>query len=1175
MALDGYYQSSSSPPPTSHSQLYLGSPGFGPATTTTTTSGGSPTRSTKNGINSSSKNIYQTSSSTQNYTTKNTTTQDEYPYTSVYRPVYATVPMINASSTSNASSPSSSSKFAAPRTTASSSTNPHNAALQLDTSFQTPVKHLEKIPSMPSDSKSPSPSYTPERRPLGPRLPPSNSGFTLISPSTVSNQTTPHSSSTTTKAFHRQTLSASSSSSSTSAHSSRCVLNQDSPSLLPSVSISATSSSSSSTPASPIKRIIQASKPLDVIETEPYFSEDPYQHQSFDRCSMFSSSTHASPIKRKEVIPQYSPQFVSSSTHSNNSSGTTSPLKPTSPSTSKLRHSHSKSLGHIQTISPSSPNSNHSSNGHTHSNSYSHISLQPSSPSDFSHYNNRVLLSRQKSTESSEDTDHLNSSGHSGRSAFSAYSGISSYSSSSYTSPQDQQQHLPSSKKLTQVPSNSTSISSSSVSSSASTSSNSSSSSSSSHSPRIPVTPPSSSSPTKQLYSNSHQSQLDYRYSQLEETFNTVRASSISPYESNNISPTKSSRKTAISATPESDESSTKIWQSFEKFTIDPDHHQQQQKPYISSTDTASTFSSDTIKATPSPLFSAGQGSRVGSGTLDLHRIQRSQTFSEISDDLLLPPPTRSYSTSSKSYSGFSNLSSSVRSSSYSTTDDSLMLRLDLPTIPDSRSQLDPSKLSSKDFERCEEPSLISSICLWIEYLNSRSEMTYETLSESLIGLFRHTVPTLGWVAAERITVPLLETLINSKFLSIDEEFGILVVDYRYSTTGVIPTLTGKGCYAPRTHVNNNNNNNGSCSHHGVDKTKTNQKNDSTLTPSYRCYSSRCFRTIPYKPVLPAMEDALKINDSDRVNWAKIWNLSDEDLGKLDKDLVQRQCAIQELIGTEEIYVRGLKAFLNVYGDYLSRAKPHVVPNQNKFWSDTFGCIQGLIESNDNQLLTHLKIRQVQQGPYIDSVADLILNWLKVARNPYLARASTYSYAMRVVASEKGKNELFAAWLDKAEHDPRLTRQQKFDFLVSSPFTRLCRYNLLFGRIKASTPKSNPEYDLWDRCIEECRSIVEDYNRIHGESEDISSIMTLEERIQFPSPEEKVDLRLWDSRRKIYYQGDVLRKGEYGIDYVDTHMILLDHYLILAKFKKDNLEKYLVSKRVSGESFFFFFSLIY
>lgn len=468
------------------------------------------------------------------------------------------------------------------------------------------------------------------------------------------------------------------------------------------------------------------------------------------------------------------------------------------------------------------------------------------------------------------------------------------------------------------------------------------------------------------------------------------------------------------------------------------------------------------------------------------------------------------------------------------------MLRLDLPSIPDSKAQFDASKLSSKDFKQCKAPWSISALSKWIAHYATQRNMTFEELSEALIGLFRHTISTLGWVAAERVTVPLLESLISQKFLSVDKETGYVVVDSAISPSGVLPALTGCGCYSSKTH-----------DYDSPDASYTN----------YRCYSSRCWRSLPYKPVLPEMERALKVDDSDRLNWAKIWGLSDEDLGKLDKKVIERQSAIQELIATEESYVRGLKVFLSVYGESLARVQPPMFPQQKKFWKNTFGCIQDLVDCNGAQFLSHLKARQSQQGPYVESIADLILNWLKVARDPYLNRASTYSFSARVMASEKAKNPAFLHWLDNTEHDPRVSRQQKFDFLMSSPFTRLCRYNLLFARIKTSTPPTNPDHELLDRCMEECKKIVNEYNSRHGEAEDLSSILTLDEKIQFRSAEERVDLRLSEGRRKIVYESDVLRKGEFGIDFVSSHMILLDHYLIMAKVRKEHVDKYLVSKK--------------
>lgn len=686
-------------------------------------------------------------------------------------------------------------------------------------------------------------------------------------------------------------------------------------------------------------------------------------------------------------------------------------------------------------------NAGHHHSHHHHHNHHHHHAYSKSAGSIPTNTTNlsppqQSNLSRQKSTESSYETDVLNSSGHSGKSAFSSYSNVSSYSSNSYTSPSPLHAH--------------------------------------------PQDQP--------LFKNNNLAYPDSL-----------------PYPD----------ELPLSSSPPKEDSRRAIIEGFANFAINGTGS--------APLDSSSTISGDTIK----PDF----------------RMHRSQTFTDVVEDNdLLPPPNRSYSVFSKPVAYSKSSLRSATSLSTATDDNSLMLKLDLPSIPDSRAQLDPEKLSSRDFAVCETPWAISSLCMWVEHLNSKAEMTYETLSEALINLFRHTIPTLGWVAAERVTVPLLESLTACKFLSISQGTSVVILNPYYAISGVLPSITGSGCYSPKSHEFDQKSKDNSC--------------------VYRCYSSRCSKTIPYKPILPAMDVAQKLNDNDRVNWAKIWGILDEDLAKMDKKVIERQCAIQEFIGTEEIYVRGLKAFLNVYGDYLARARPHVVHGQQKFWSDTFGCIQGLIESNDNQLLTYLKIRQAQQGPYINTIADLVLNWLKVARTPYLIRASTYSYAMRVVSSEKSKkNELFAAWLDKAEHDPRLTRQQKFDFLMSSPFMRLCRYNLLFERIRASTPHDDPEYRMWERCVEECRAIVEEYNRLYGESEDVSSIMTLEERIQFPNLEEKVDLKLREPRRKIFYQGDVLRKGEFGIDYVDTHMILLDNYLILAKIKKDNLEKYLVTKR--------------
>ena len=61
----------------------------------------------------------------------------------------------------------------------------------------------------------------------------------------------------------------------------------------------------------------------------------------------------------------------------------------------------------------------------------------------------------------------------------------------------------------------------------------------------------------------------------------------------------------------------------------------------------------------------------------------------------------------------------------------------------------------------------------------------------------------------------------------------------------------------------------------------------------------------------------------------------------------------------------------------------------------------------------------------------------------------------------------------------------------------------------------------------------------------------------------KVDLGLKDPTRKVIHQGDVSRKSDNKLEWLDIHLILLDNFLIMTKKRRDrNGEKYLVSKQV-------------
>lgn len=61
----------------------------------------------------------------------------------------------------------------------------------------------------------------------------------------------------------------------------------------------------------------------------------------------------------------------------------------------------------------------------------------------------------------------------------------------------------------------------------------------------------------------------------------------------------------------------------------------------------------------------------------------------------------------------------------------------------------------------------------------------------------------------------------------------------------------------------------------------------------------------------------------------------------------------------------------------------------------------------------------------------------------------------------------------------------------------------------------------------------------------------------------KIDLGLQDATRKVIHRGDVSRKSDNKLEWLDIHLILLDNFFIMTKKKRDRgVDRYWVSKQV-------------
>ncbi|ODQ64105.1 Dbl homology domain-containing protein, partial [Nadsonia fulvescens var. elongata DSM 6958] len=234
--------------------------------------------------------------------------------------------------------------------------------------------------------------------------------------------------------------------------------------------------------------------------------------------------------------------------------------------------------------------------------------------------------------------------------------------------------------------------------------------------------------------------------------------------------------------------------------------------------------------------------------------------------------------------------------------------------------------------------------------------------------------------------------------------------------------------------------------------------------------------------------------------------------------------------------------------------------NQEEFWQNAFAFIPAIIDCNTKLLLNPLKYRQKEEGPFIKSIADIFLSWTKVAEAPFVQYAKRYLYIDTTLRQKRENNLNFRAWLDKVGKDSRVRMPYSFYFHRVLP--RLARYSLLLQTIGKNTLNNEAEMGLLTRAIKECDGITSSCDSSIAQVEKNIELTDIKNKILWKSSYEKVNLGLKNPGRKVIKQGDVTRRGNHRVDWIETHLILLDNYLLISKIRNgSNGSKYYVTKR--------------
>ncbi|KAH8726480.1 CNH domain-containing protein [Phaeosphaeriaceae sp. PMI808] len=436
---------------------------------------------------------------------------------------------------------------------------------------------------------------------------------------------------------------------------------------------------------------------------------------------------------------------------------------------------------------------------------------------------------------------------------------------------------------------------------------------------------------------------------------------------------------------------------------------------------------------------------------------------------------------------------------------------LDLPTIPAGR-RFNPSKLSSNDFKRCAEPWALSSIISWLKMMTEgENDLKEGPIQEGLIALFTHKVPTMNIADAETLSSRVVTEMLRAGTLVHEEEW---LKFSPVSMTGVIFQLTGAGCYAPMLHA---------------------------YTSPGRCYSHHCQRTLKkidlHSPAAAAASE----------DWATFHKLKKEDIEGVDKKEIERQNILHEIIQGEDNYIQRLDVLRGLYRDRLVAAQPPVIGKKlDKFVHDVFGKVDAVRKANEDHLLPQIKYRQQEQGPWIVGFSDIFREWIRKAKQAYIEYAASFPRATFLVRQEADKNMLFRAFLNESQTDRR-SNKLDWNTYLKAPIDRLQRYGLLIDTVIKNSKVENEEKRNLIIAKEEIKAVALECDARVGEMSRKVDLTDLQARLILRPGMQRVELNLDHLGRELIYRGDLQRMGTNRFNWVETHALLFDHYLVLAK----------------------------
>jgi hypothetical protein len=276
--------------------------------------------------------------------------------------------------------------------------------------------------------------------------------------------------------------------------------------------------------------------------------------------------------------------------------------------------------------------------------------------------------------------------------------------------------------------------------------------------------------------------------------------------------------------------------------------------------------------------------------------------------------------------------------------------------------------------------------------------------------------------------------------------------------------------------------------------------------------------------------------------------LKKEDIEGANKKEIERQNILHEIVQGEDKYMNRLDVLRHLYRDRLQSAQPPVISPKrvNRFIHDVFSKVDAVRKANEDHLLPQIKYRQQEQGPWIVGFSDIFREWIRKAKQAYIEYAAAFPYASFLVRQEADRNILFRTFLDDAQKH-KLSEKLGWDTYLKGPIDRLQRYGLLIDTVIKYSTVDNEEKRNLQIAKDEIKAVTLECDSRVAEMGRKVSLTDLQAKLILRPGMQRVELNLDHLGRELIFRGDLQRMGGSRFNWLETHALLFDHYLVLAK----------------------------